>query len=293
MTCPICGSRARASGSLHSSFSGRSFSFARCGDCGYGWVTNPREDYAALYDESYYVGRGADPGVNYQGQFLEGGDSLLVKIKERRVRRVADHDGEGPTSASSSGDDGHENPRLRRWCGGFVQYLNDHGLDAELHDEGYGLDFAASHGVQVRRSLDDVVELYDVVVAIEVLEHIKDPDAALEIIHRVLKPNGLLLFTTGNLARHRGDVATWFYARHPEVHISFFTPDAFGRLCGRHGLHPLKVRFDPGALQYRMLMRLPFLKRLAYRTRSVWRPITAVVENRLGFSELGAAERVD
>lgn len=293
MTCPICGSRARASGSLHSSFSGRSFSFARCGDCGYGWVTNPREDYAALYDESYYVGRGADPGVNYQGQFLEGDDSLLVKIKDvefaallttmERVQRARHRVAMTDMKILDFGGG----------VGGFVQYLNDHGLDAELHDEGYGLDFAASHGVQVRRSLDDVVELYDVVVAIEVLEHIKDPDAALEIIHRVLKPNGLLLFTTGNLARHRGDVATWFYARHPEVHISFFTPDAFGRLCGRHGLHPLKVRFDPGALQYRMLMRLPFLKRLAYRTRSVWRPITAVVENRLGFSELGAAERVD
>jgi hypothetical protein len=102
-----------------------------------------------------------------------------------------------------------------------------------------------------------------------------------------------LLFTTGNLARHRGDVATWFYARHPEVHISFFTPDAFGRLAERHGLRPLKVRFAPGAIQYRALMRLPFLKRLAYLTRAWWRPMTAVVEARLGFSELGAAERVD
>jgi SAM-dependent methyltransferase len=292
MTCPICGSSAHASGSLFSSFSGRSFSFARCGDCGYGWVIDPREDYGTLYDEAYYVGHGADPGVNYRGQFLEGPDSLLVKIKDvefdallTTMTTVQRGRGHGAMTGMKILDYGGG-------VGGFVRYLNDRGLDAELHDEGYGLEFAASHGVKVRRSLDDVVGLYDVVVAVEVLEHIKDPHAALETIHRVLKPGGLLLFTTGNLARHRGDVAAWFYARHPEVHISFFTPEAFRRLCDRHGLRPLEVRFAPGAIQYRALMRLPVLKRLAYVTRAWWRPVTAIVEARLGFSELGAAERV-
>jgi SAM-dependent methyltransferase len=292
MTCPICGSNARVSGSLFSPFSDRSFSFARCEECGYGWVTDPREDYATLYDEAYYVGEGADPGVNYQGQFLEGSESLLVKIKDvefdallTTLTKVQRSRRQGAITDMKILDFGGG-------VGGFVRYLNDRGLDAELHDEGYGLEFAASHGVKVRRSLDDVVEYYDVVVAVEVLEHIKDPHAALDVIHRVLKPGGLLLFTTGNLARHRDDVATWFYARHPEVHISFFTPDAFERLCNRHGLRPLKVHFDPGAIQYRVLMRLPFLKRLAYSTKLWWRPLTVVVEKRLGFSELGAAERV-
>jgi SAM-dependent methyltransferase len=292
MTCPICGSSAHDSGSLFSSFSNRRFSFARCGQCGYGWVTDPREDYGVLYDESYYVGHGADPGVNYQGQFLEGPDSLLVKIKDvefeallrtmEKVQRGRDRESLTAMKILDFGGG----------VGGFVRYLNDRGLDAELHDEGYGLEFAEAHGVKVRRSLDDVVELYDVVVAVEVLEHIKDPDAALEVIHRVLKPGGLLLFTTGNLARHRGDIATWFYARHPEVHISFFTPVSFRRLCDRHGLRPLAVRFAPGAIQYRALMRLPILKRVAYETRALWRPLTAVIERQLGFSELGAAERV-
>jgi hypothetical protein len=53
------------------------------------------------------------------------------------------------------------------------------------------------------------------------------------------------------------------------------------------------VRFAAGALQYLVIMRLPYLKHLAYWTRAWWRPATAVLENRLGFSELGAAERVE
>jgi SAM-dependent methyltransferase len=291
MTCPICGSSARASGSRYSSFSGRSFSFAQCGDCGYGWVVNPREDYSTIYDEAYYLGRGADPGVNYQGQFLGPPDSLLAKIKDvefdallTTLKSVQAARHRGTLTDMKILDFGGG-------VGGFVRYLNDHGLDAELHDEGYGVEFAASHGVKVRRSIDEVAELYDVVFAVEVLEHIRDPHAALDTIHRLLKPDGLLLFTTGNLARHRGDIAKWFYARHPEVHISFFTPDAFGRLAEQHGLRRLPVRFAPGAIQYRVLMRLPTLRRVAYVTRSFWRPVSSVVENRLGFSELGAAER--
>jgi SAM-dependent methyltransferase len=292
MTCLICGSSARPSGTLFSSFSDRTFSFARCEDCGYGWVSDPREDYATLYDEAYYVGQGADPGVNYQGQFLGSPDSLLTKIKNvefdallRTMTTVQRTRLQGEIRSMKILDFGGG-------VGGFVNYLNARGLDAELHDEGYGLEFAAAHGVRVQRSLDDVTERYDVVFAVEVLEHLKDPHAALATIQRVLKPGGLLLFTTGNLARHRGPVATWFYARHPEVHISFFTPNAFGRLAGQHGLRPLRVRFAPGAIQYRALMRAPVFKRLAYVTRTWWRPLTIVVERRLGFSELGAAERV-
>lgn len=292
MTCPICGSSARASGTLFSSFSNRSFSFARCGECGYGWVIDPREDYGTLYDEAYYVGHGADPGVNYQGQFLAGPDSLLAKIKDVEFDALLST----MTTVLRAGHQGAMTDMkildFGGGVGGFVRYLNDHGLDAELHDEGYGQEFAASHGVKVRRTLDDVAELYDIVVAIEVLEHIKDPHAALDTIHRVLKPGGLLLFTTGNLARHRGDVAQWFYARHPEVHISFFSSDAFRRVADRHGLRRLPVRFAPGAIQYLVIMRLPYLKRVAYMTRAWWRPLTAIVEARLGFSELGAAERV-
>jgi SAM-dependent methyltransferase len=292
MTCPICGASARASGSLFSSFSGRRFSFARCDDCGYGWVVDPREDYGDIYDEAYFLGHGADSGVNYQRQFLEGPDSLLAKIKAveydaliQTMTTIQDARNRGSMKDMKILDYGGG-------VGGFVRYLNDHGIDAELHDGGYGMQFAASHGVKVRPSLDDVADRYDVVVAIEVLEHINDPHAAFDTIHRVMKPDGLLLFTTGNLARHRGDVAKWFYARHPEVHISFFTPDAFQRLARLHGLHPLPVRFDPGVIQYLVMMRLPTLKRVAYLTRAWWRPVSAVIEARLGFSELGAAERV-
>ena len=210
-------------------------------------MTDPREDYGAIYDEAYYLGHGADSGVNYQVQFLAGPNSLLAKIKDVEFDALLNTLTKVQESRHAGAISGMKILDFGGGVGGFVRYLNDRGIDAELHEEGYGLEFAASHGVKVRRSLIDVTELYDVVIAIEVFEHIKDPHATFDTIHRILKPGGLLLFTTGNLERHRGEVATWFYARHPEVHISFFTPDAFRRLADQHGLRPLPVRFAAGA----------------------------------------------
>lgn len=40
---------------------------------------------------------------------------------------------------------------------------------------------------------------FDVVVAAEIIEHLKDTDRFLEEIHRVLKPEGFLVLTTSNL----------------------------------------------------------------------------------------------
>ena len=40
----------------------------------------------------------------------------------------------------------------------------------------------------------------DIVLLIEVLEHLKDPDAAISQIREILKPNGILVITTPNLS---------------------------------------------------------------------------------------------
>lgn len=45
--------------------------------------------------------------------------------------------------------------------------------------------------------------LFDCVVFTDVLEHLHDPLAGLKEIHRVLKPGGVLVLTTNNLAHHR------------------------------------------------------------------------------------------
>ena len=65
---------------------------------------------------------------------------------------------------------------------------------------------------------------FDVVVAIEVLEHLFDPQRTLGEIHRILKPDGLLMVQTGDAdsLRSRLSLERWTYVQ-PPVHLNYFT----------------------------------------------------------------------
>ena len=38
---------------------------AHCDECRFSWVTDPRTDFADVYSEDYYAGKGADTNINY------------------------------------------------------------------------------------------------------------------------------------------------------------------------------------------------------------------------------------
>ena len=61
-------------------------------------------------------------------------------------------------------------------------------------------------------------EHYDVVVSQEVVAHVEDPAAYLDIIARVLRPNGYLIITAAN----RLVMERWDYGPDPDAHIKFY-----------------------------------------------------------------------
>ena len=65
MICKICGGATQDIGSKHGRFSGRTFHLRQCPNCYYSFVSDPWTDFAAIYSEDYYSGRGADPQVDY------------------------------------------------------------------------------------------------------------------------------------------------------------------------------------------------------------------------------------
>jgi len=76
---------------------------------------------------------------------------------------------------------------------------------------------------------------FDLVLLFEVIEHLPEPLAMMNEIHRILKPGGILLFSTGNACSWTAAVLgtrwTFFSMQEHGGHISFFSPGSVHKLA--------------------------------------------------------------
>ena len=80
------------------------------------------------------------------------------------------------------------------------------------------------------------VGAHDAVLALDVLEHVLDPEKLLRNIHDHLKPGGVVLLQTPNTRglRHRLQGARW-EMRDPRQHLHLFSPEGLRTALGRAG----------------------------------------------------------
>lgn len=82
-------------------------------------------------------------------------------------------------------------------------------------------------------------ERFDVVTMFEVIEHLREPLPLLREIRRILKPQGVLLLSTGNAASWTARIMKqrwdYFQTRVDAGHISFFNPRSIGLAAARSG----------------------------------------------------------
>ena len=146
---------------------------ARCPACRFAFVADPWTDFAQIYSDDYYAGRGADPLVDYVHE-LDHPASTIRQYEWQGitevVRRLA------PV--------GPETRWLDYGCGtgGLVLRLREAaGVQAFGFEEGWSVPRLVERGVPIldREGLDSAEGTFDVLTAIEVLEHIPDPVAEL------------------------------------------------------------------------------------------------------------------
>jgi SAM-dependent methyltransferase len=283
--CRICHAPTVPAGQRHSDFSRKDFALAHCPACGFSFVVAPRTDFELVYDEDYYAGRGADPHVAYAAG-AEGGAS--VQAYEWRGILDVLRENAGLTPASRWLDFG---------CGlgGLVRYARARGYQVVGHDEGYAAD-------QLRRldtpslssaELDDLDGTFDIVTAIEVIEHVIEPVAVLARIGRLLRPGGVLFLTTGNAEPYRGRIDRWQYVR-PDIHVSFFEPETLRVAYRLAGLEPWDVPFGRGHAE---IVRSKVLRTVNVHKPNVvervvpWSIASRLVDRRFGVSKQPAARR--
>jgi len=278
--CRICGASAEPAGTVHGRYSMRDYRLARCPSCGYGFVVDPWTDFAEIYDERYYAGEGADPMVDYRFE-LDHPDQTVRRYEWAGIARVV-----RDLTRGAAGDAGRSVRWLDYGCGngGLVRYLRTHGLaDALGFDEGAIAAETRARGIPVLTpgELGTQDGSFDVITAVEVIEHTLDPVAELRAMRRLLRLGGLLFLTTGNARPYSARLDRWRYVI-PEIHISFFEPRTLERALSESGFTAERRSLRPG---FDEILKFKVLKNLRLRRRS--RLTDAIPAHLLALADLG------
>jgi SAM-dependent methyltransferase len=259
--CRVCGGASVSVGTVRGKYLDRDFTLARCGACGFAFVADPWLDYAVIYDERYYEGKGADHLADYVAE-LEAPESRVRWYEWQGIACVVDHLM-------------REHPKGLRWLdygcgtGGLVRFVLRHGRhDIVGYEPSAFADRLSAHAIPLLT--DEQLSLlrgtFDVVTAIEVIEHTLDPVAELRKMRELLRPGGLLFLTTGNAETCADRLTEWRYVI-PEIHLSYFEPRTLEIAMDQAGLTSERAGYVPG---FDLILKFKVLKNLHIHRRSIF-----------------------
>lgn len=238
--CVVCGAAdaaPEASGRdfEHATVPGE-FQFVRCRRCDHLYL-NPRpsiEDLQAIYPANYYA-------------YSDGGNPLAARLRrmreQRKVRLFRRAIGEASRRIL---DLGCGNGRL-------LSLLREFGsADWDLE----GVDFSEDAVRQCRARgfraqaarLEDLARengAFDAVIMIQLLEHLEDPREACKRVHALLRPGGVFILETPNVAGldYRLFRGRWWAPYHFPRHWNLFSAAGLRQLLGETGFSVVSTDF--------------------------------------------------
>ena len=121
----------------------------------------------------------------------------------------------------------------------------------------------------IQADLNDSLPLpdgsFDVITAVEVIEHLENPRAVFRELQRLLRPNGLLILSTPNQESLRSYVTlivsghfAFFRSGNYPAHITALLREDFVRICK-------ETSFTPPAFRYTNMGRIPMMTRYSWQ----------------------------
>lgn len=276
--CKICQTPAEEIGHKQGISEISDFVLFHCPQCHFSFIENPRLDYSNLYSESYYRGHGADPHVDYVFE-LEKPDHTIRVYEWIGILKLVRSLYPKPVGPSL------------RWLdygcgnGGLVRFIRSTtGCEIIGYDEGWIVEKAIEAGIPIVRQKEALAstQKFDVVTAIEVLEHVEDPINTLREIRSLMKRGGLFFYTTGNALPYRKDLLRWDYFL-PEVHISLYEPGTMAIALKEAGFRPQVLESpSPGwidIIRFKILKKLRLKRKNAFEKMLPWPWISSVVNS--------------
>lgn len=200
--------------------------------CGHIFYLNNLDAQAIneLYQENYFTG---DEYADYKAD-----KSVIQRNFKSRLKTVQNYTPEG-------------SKLLEIGCayGFFLELANPHfevtGIDITepgIKHAKTELKLNAHLGDFLEARYDD--ESFDVVCLYDCIEHLIRPDLFIEKISRILKPNGKIIITTGDIssanAVRRG--RRWRLI-HPPTHLHYFSNSSLTQLLQNYGLSTVQVKY--------------------------------------------------
>jgi SAM-dependent methyltransferase len=170
--------------------------------------------------------------------------------------------------------------------GDFLKIAKDFGYVGEgLELSHWSSDIARKRGIKVyRETLKSLAkkapQKYDVITLWGVIEHFERPAEEIEYLHKLLKPNGIIILWTGNvdglMSRLLG--RRWWYWQ--GQHIQYFTNKSLNFLGEAAGFEILTTKIYPIAATYEQMRNsltryrfhkyvLPFIK-VVFMMKPIW-----------------------
>lgn len=216
----------------------------QCPRCRLAWWAWPEFEPAAFYDESYFQSADAQKGYDDYSA-LEPGVRRTARTRLVRVARLLQAGAGSPVAGGSDA-----RPRsgagwrlLELGCGTgcFLDEAARAGWIVEgVEVSRFAAARAAQRGLSVRcaplEEYEPAPGAFDCVALWDVIEHLRDPFAALITAGRALRPGGVLALSTGDVTSLCARLTRqyWHLFNLPE-HLFFFSPAALAGAFDRAG----------------------------------------------------------